>query len=195
VEHYARRLVEEKWQIKPVLREMLASRLFFSEWSYRAKIKSPATLVIGSLAAIGGRANMRFAHDQMRRMGQSLLEPPTVKGWDGEQAWINANTVIQRFNFGLTLSQVQSGSFVRKPQVQEWLEQHGLKTADAIVDHFTRLFLDGRVDKESRDKLVDYMNRNEKEEPAPFILSDKTFNTKVRGALHLMMAAPEFQLA
>jgi hypothetical protein len=39
------------------------------------------------------------------------------------------------------------------------------------------------------------MNRNDKEEPAVFALSDKMFNTKVRGALHLMMAMPEFELA
>ena len=29
-------------------------------------------------------------------MGQWLLRPPTVKGWDGEDAWLNAATFVAR---------------------------------------------------------------------------------------------------
>ena len=54
IAHYADRLLGNFWNIKTVLREMLASRMFFSEWSYRSKIKSPAELVIGSAIAMGG---------------------------------------------------------------------------------------------------------------------------------------------
>ena len=48
VDHYAGRLIEHKWEIKPVVVEMLTSRLFFSDYAYRSKIKSPCELVVGS---------------------------------------------------------------------------------------------------------------------------------------------------
>jgi hypothetical protein len=31
-------------------------------------------------------------------LGQDLLMPPNVKGWDGGRAWINANTLLDRYN-------------------------------------------------------------------------------------------------
>jgi uncharacterized protein (DUF1800 family) len=37
-------------------------------------------------------------------MGQNILMPPNVKGWDGGESWINANTVMLRFNFGEALA-------------------------------------------------------------------------------------------
>lgn len=195
VNHYAAELVAAKWEIKPVLRKMLASRLFFSEWAYRAKIKSPATLVIASLQAIGGVPNVQFVQQQMQRMGQALLLPPTVKGWDGEEAWINANTVMHRFNFGLTIASAQNNVFYERALTPASLKNQKLGTAEAIVDHYARVLMDGRLAAETRATLVDYMNRNEKNETAEFELNERTFNTKVRGLLHLMMATPEFQLA
>jgi hypothetical protein len=58
--------------------------------------------------------------------------------------------------------------------------------------------MDGRLPEDARAALVDYMLRDAKNQPVPrekFELSEATFNTKVRGLLHLMMATPEFQLA
>ena len=35
----------------------------------------------------------------MGMMGQELLRPPSVKGWDGGLVWLNSNTLISRFRF------------------------------------------------------------------------------------------------
>src|SRR5439155_14032152 len=104
IAHYADRLLGNFWNIKTVLREMLASRMFFSEWSYRSKIKSQAELVIGSAIAMGGKPNMQFLREQMAKMGQDILFPRNVKGWGGEASWINSNTVLVRFNFGMSIA-------------------------------------------------------------------------------------------
>ena len=34
----------------------------------------------------------------LQRMGQSPLNPPSVKGWDGGPTWINTATLLSRFN-------------------------------------------------------------------------------------------------
>jgi uncharacterized protein (DUF1800 family) len=37
-------------------------------------------------------------------MGQILLQPDTVKGWDGGREWINDTTLLQRMQLAAALS-------------------------------------------------------------------------------------------
>ena len=37
------------------------------------------------------------------RLGQDLFYPPNVKGWDGGEAWINANSLLLRYNMPASL--------------------------------------------------------------------------------------------
>ena len=48
------------------------------------------------MRTLGARADANACVDEMRQMGQWLLKPPTVKGWDGEAAWLNAATFVAR---------------------------------------------------------------------------------------------------
>jgi uncharacterized protein (DUF1800 family) len=195
IAHYAQRLLQEKWELKPVMQEILASRLFYSDWAYRSSIKSPAELTVGAVSAVGGKASTVFLRDQTTKMGQSLLMPPNVKGWDGEEAWINANTVLLRFNFGLSLALQRGEDFAQRADLDGWLRKHNLKTADDILDHYLRLLLDGNVTTAARSELLDFLNHGSSSAPRPFVLNPETMNSKVRGLQHLIMAMPEFQLA
>jgi hypothetical protein len=129
----------------------------------------------------------------MNRMGQSLLLPPNVKGWDGQEAWINANTVLVRFNYGMYLAQQRE--FAKRTDVETILKNLNLTTSDAIIDYYARVLLDGRLDHSARSEFLDYMARGEKGDVRIFRLNPNTVNTKVRGVIHLIMATPEFQLA
>jgi hypothetical protein len=195
IAHYARRLVAHEWEIKPVLREMLTSRMFFSDWAYRSKIKSPIELCVGAVLAVGGKVNTGFVRDSSAKMGQNLLYPPNVKGWDGEENWINASTLLLRFNFGLALATQRNNEFARRSDLEGWLSDHRIISSDQIIDHFARLLLDGNVSTETREELIKYMNTGEKNETRAFVFSPSSVNTKVRGLLHLMMSTPQYQLA
>jgi uncharacterized protein (DUF1800 family) len=197
IEHYAARIRELNWEIKPVLKEMLTSRLFYSEWAYRSKIKSPIELVVGAALAFGGRATVDFVRQQSTRLGQNLLYPPNVKGWDGEEAWINANTVLIRFNFGQRI--VQTGSdFVAKPDLEAELTHSGFTAPGEIIDFYAGMLLDGRLGAADRQSMIQFMEQGPKT-PAgqihPFALTHDTFNTKVRAVIHMIMSTPEYQLA
>ena len=37
-------------------------------------------------------------------MGQLLLDPPSVFGWDWETAWISSATLLARYNFARDLT-------------------------------------------------------------------------------------------
>jgi len=64
-----------------------------------------------------------------------------------------------------------------------------------VLDHFATLFLDGQLPAEAREKFLDYMNRDSKNERKPFKLTAESINSKVRGLMHMMMTMPEYQLA
>src|SRR5207253_747984 len=121
------RLLEHKWNIKTVLREILVSRSFFSECAYRSKIKSPIDIVIGAAIAFGGKPNTQFLRETASRMGQSLLYPPNVKGWDGEDKWINANTVLLRFNYGMEVATQRNQQFAIRSDLEGWLKEHDIQ--------------------------------------------------------------------
>jgi uncharacterized protein (DUF1800 family) len=194
VKHYAGRLLATDWDVKAVLTEILSSRLFFSDWAYRSKIKSPIELAVGAVTALGGKVNTKFLREQTAKMGQNILFPPNVKGWDGEQDWINANTVMLRFNFGESLATQRANEFARKSDMEKWLLEHNIRTSDDIVDHYATLLLDGNLLPAVRNALLNYMNHGTKNEPAPFVLEQDALNAKVRGLLHLLMSMPEYQL-
>jgi len=195
VNHYAARLVEHKWELKPAMREMLTSRMFFSDWAYRSKIKSPVDIVVGAALSLpGGKPSTQYLNDASARMGEKLLFPPNVKGWDGEETWINANTLLLRFNFGLELATQRRDEFARPTDFESWLKKHNIQSAEDVLDHYARVFLDGALPPDSRAKFLDYLNHGEKGVPKPFVLTQATVNTKVKGLLHLLMSTPEYQL-
>ncbi len=185
VEHYAQRLVDHRWEIKPVLKEILTSRLFFSDYAWRAKIKSPCELVIGSMLALASQRDTLAARDAMNNMGQTLLAPPSVKGWDGEDVWINANTVLQRYNFALDLVLKQEPA-----KLLSELEKKDVRTPERLVDEFASRLLDGKLSEAMRGKFVQYLNT-----PKALKLTTGSVEAQVRGMVHLMMCTPEYQLA
>jgi uncharacterized protein (DUF1800 family) len=97
-------LRDHDFDLKPMLQQMFLSEAFYSEDAMGAQIKSPAQFLV------------QLAHDLQldpppyRRMGaasaslgQQLFYPPSVKGWDGNRAWINADTILRRYNLPDTL--------------------------------------------------------------------------------------------
>jgi hypothetical protein len=195
VEYYAKRVVAHEFEVKPVLAEMLTSRLFFSDWAYRARIKSPVELAVGAGLAMGGKVSTDFLREACARLGQSLLYPPNVKGWPGGKDWINSNTVLLRFNFAMSMATHRQREFVRGDQLQPWLEEHNVKTADDVLDHFSLLLLDGGLPEDARSQLAEYLNHDAKGKVQPFKLSNETVSYRVRPVIHMMMTMPEFQLA
>ena len=87
------------YQFKPTLRALFTSADFFSNKHYRAQIKSPAQLIVGSTRLLSVSIDPKSLGIAMRGLGQDLLAPPNVKGWDGGETWINTTTLLMRYNF------------------------------------------------------------------------------------------------
>lgn len=92
-------LRENRYELKPVLREIFLSRAFYGAQARATQIKSPAQFLVQLCDDLGLE---QPPYDQLwkisRALGQDLFYPPNVKGWDGGLAWINANALLLRYN-------------------------------------------------------------------------------------------------
>ncbi len=85
------------YEIKPLLQALLTSTYFRDPAQYGAMIKSPVELLIGTLRVfqvpVGRGDGLTMAS---RRLGQDLMDPPNVKGWEGGTSWITTDTLLAR---------------------------------------------------------------------------------------------------
>lgn len=101
VECTATRLVELDWHIGALTQELLASKAFFAPEARRARIAGPVEWIARAVRRLGFNVPPRDLARQAAEMSQSLLRPPSVKGWDGGEVWINAGTWTARHNAAL----------------------------------------------------------------------------------------------
>ncbi len=87
------------YEIKPLLRQILKSEVFYSEKSKGSQVKSPLMLLVSTFRMFGMTPppadTVLAACDSL---GQALLMPPNVKGWEGGLNWITTATLLQRYN-------------------------------------------------------------------------------------------------
>ncbi len=184
-----------KYNMRKVVRAILTDPAFLSERAFHAKIKSPAELVIGSLKTLQIRKLDGDLPMTMARMGQDLLMPPNVKGWDGGTAWIATDTMMERFNFANRVTTTKFSEMSKFSSAQEIVDNQGLTSAGKLVDYFLDLLVDADVPASTRAKLVSYVSSDLSGKPVSNIPDEKTLDAKLRGLVHLIMTLPTYQLA
>ncbi|MEP6997788.1 MAG: DUF1800 domain-containing protein [Betaproteobacteria bacterium] len=96
----AQRFRDSRYDISTALREMLTSDAFYAPENRAALIKSPVELVVGTLRQFGMKPGEATPFAVAAAgMGQNLFAPPNVKGWPGQETWINASTLLARKRF------------------------------------------------------------------------------------------------
>lgn len=166
--------------MKPVLRRLFSSSLFFRPDVRYVLIKSPVELVLGTQRTLEATVNLRETVEVMGQLGQLLFEPPTVEGWKGGQAWINSASMLGRANFAFEMALGKRYGLIADPVVTadnlQWDEP-----GDA-VDYYLELLLSGDV-PHVRSAIEDYLNSG----AGPL-------GNRLRGALHLILSLPDYQL-
>jgi len=166
----------------------------------RKSVRWPADYVVGTLRLLGvkpkGRlgemivdgGNFRRLRDQLSEMGQILLAPPTVFGWDLEDSWLSSATMLSRFAFARDVTSSRgNGSTAFRP---EKLVSFALTDPGEIVDAVTtRLHVQDQFTADERQALIDYLG------PGPIDLFDYDYrNTKLNGLFALVLQSPAYQL-
>jgi uncharacterized protein (DUF1800 family) len=84
---------------RPFLRAMFSSEEFYSDKVVASQIKSPVQWLIGSIRLLERpMPPPAVCVEMVSNLGQDLLAPPNVKGWDGGLSWITTNTLLSRYN-------------------------------------------------------------------------------------------------
>ncbi len=169
---------------------ILRSRLFFSADAYRHRVKSPVDFLVGTVRALEGRAGAGRLAESLETLGQLLFAPPSVKGWDGGPAWLNAQTLLARQNLALALTSSTDERF----RGCDPAKLFDAKTDAEAVDFFLDLFLQGDVPAASRTQLLDYLKASKTAKTPGYWTADEAANHRIRTLAHLMLAIPEYQL-
>ena len=144
----------------------------------------------------------------LRQLGQDLLAPPNVKGWDGGVAWITTNNLLNRYNFASVLvlgrnamPAVMAATDRKEPanRMTERLNRFNNRAApvdagtlfppesrkdqDTFIAALGKRFLQSQMREKQATAIREYLE-NEGE------LDDEV----VLNSIRLVMSMPEFQL-
>ena len=173
---------------------ILRSNLFFSPAAYRAKIKSPVEFAVGIVRGLEGRVGALPLAESMADLGQVLFAPPSVKGWDGGPAWLNAQTLLFRNNLALALTATEDIRFGRRCDPAALLARAGKQADEEVVDFLLGVFVQGDVPAASRDRLLDYLAKSRATKYPTYWSADDVAGHRARAVAHLVLTLPEFQL-
>jgi uncharacterized protein (DUF1800 family) len=192
VDGLARVYLENDTRIDAMMDVLLRSRLFHGESAHRALVKSPVELVVGALRLLDANSNRHITFPSMAKMGQELFNPPSVKGWDGGNNWLNTVTMLERMNF---LNDILMRSPVkvagRDHILLQALKDRQLREPAAVVGFFADAILQGDVSADQRRVLERYYAQ----EVAALGDDDESWDFKLRRLAYLFMALPAYQLA
>lgn len=192
VDAVAESLRRNHFELRPVLREMFLSADFYSDRVRRAQIKSPVQFLVQSCRLLETTLPpSRATEGAMLAMGQVLMAPPNVKGWDGGKAWVSTSTLLFRYNFA---NYLLAGT-AQNPNAPAPLQRDPIdlakiipaelrgKPSELIATLSRRLYQAPSSEKEIAT-LRAYLRAQ----------SSPTSDATMFHLLHLMMSTPQFQL-
>jgi uncharacterized protein (DUF1800 family) len=138
----------------------------------------------------GSYASVR---DHLTNMGQILLEPPSVFGWDWELSWMSSSTLLARYAFARDLiASRDGGSSSFRP---EKLVDLGLSDAGDIVDAVAAVLgIEDQLAAADRTALINYLTDNGPPTTPVDLQDEETRERKLHGLFGLLLQSPAFQL-
>ncbi len=99
VSRYARLLRKNDWELLPFFEALFSDAQFYSPLVVGNRISSPIEFLVGIGRRLGENPPGWLIVTFSDQLGQSLMDPPNVKGWEGVDAWITTSSFMQRGNF------------------------------------------------------------------------------------------------
>jgi uncharacterized protein (DUF1800 family) len=131
IEPLAQHFVESGYSIGSLVDRILSSRLMLSSWSAGRKVRSPVEFAAELMRGLSATSNLERVSRLLKQLGQGLLYPPNVKGWEGGRSWINSSTLIGRANFVVDLLADGNTRFDGKP-LDAWCSSHGISNNEWV---------------------------------------------------------------
>ncbi|MEW6652444.1 MAG: DUF1800 domain-containing protein [Bacteroidota bacterium] len=160
---YVKQLAEvmrnSSFNLKPVLSAMLKSQYFHSVDIRGAKIKSPIEFLVSLLRFF----NIAYDNDLLnhirtksRELEQEILNPPDVRGWEGQRKWMNTTVYPTRNKFTDSLvSGIKINNKTYKIDVLTYARSYpSAENAVQFVEDVTKVLIQFPLSKTRKDFLL-----------------------------------------
>jgi len=208
IDGLARIFREHDYELSPVLKTIFLSEEFYSPRAIGTHVKSPAEFVAGAIRSLPiEHVDYQALVAALRNMGQDLLEPPNVKGWDGGRTWLSTNWLLERQNFAVGL--VTGGGWVGKLQAKvnpkrpslgkskldlvALVKSENLTTADQVVTFLSRTLLTTPLTSDERSELIAAVG--ELPPQAEWSARTSDINARLLRLVALIVSMPQYQLS
>jgi len=189
VEALAQEMLNQDFEIKPVLKVLLSSAHFYDDGFIGARVKSPLDFIIGFLReaeVIPTQALLEYIREALTpaQLGQELLNPPNVAGWPGlnppdagnspgHYAWLTTTTLPQRWNL---LANIILGSAGANYDPIEWV----LKVSDPsdpfrLAPDLAQILIPTPLDVTGIRKVEEPFGGNPNVPPPPDVLNGPAY--------------------
>jgi uncharacterized protein (DUF1800 family) len=178
------------FDISAVLEALFTSPQFYAPANRYARIKNPTEYSAGIIKTLEAPVPSQVAR-YIKNMGQDLLNPPSVKGWDDDEQWINTNTLGARVDFAGLMIGTMNRSIEFIPAIQaNYLDNSNPETPQSTVQNMWNNMLPGRsINNTVQTVLVDYVEGGANKTPP------KVITGKLPGLVNLVLGSPDYQLA
>jgi len=200
------------WNIAQLVRAILVNDVFYQTAAVppytsatKKSVKWPVDYVASTLRLLkmklkGSDQQINYSsftpiRDYLTDMGQVLLQPPSVFGWEWENGWVSSATLLARYSFVTDLTRARGrGTTSFRPEKLDAIKAlmgGGLTPADVLVDTVTDILgVKDQLTAAERTALITYVG-------GPIDLNDledHTRNVKLNGLFALVLESPAYQL-
>jgi uncharacterized protein (DUF1800 family) len=179
------------YDIRSMLRVLFNSNAFKD--SRFSRIKGPIETVIGTLRLVGDwstpKPGFEAIFEEMKHMGQEILNPPSVEGWHTGKEWIDGGTLVRRINF--IADYVGDVGYPGVQQMVQKLASEGSTiTPEGLVSGCLRLLGHYELTDENHEMLIGHARKS-----GVSSTSAPEFPKQVSEMLQMIVATKEYLYA
>src|SRR5918992_4773406 len=174
-------LEEEYFRSNYDIRSMLRV-LFNSDFFKNARfqrVKSPAEVVVGTMRLVrdftSPKLGLHPLANNIRYMGQDLMNPPTVEGWHTGKEWIDSGTLVERINF--VADRVGDTQLPGVRDIINRLSSEKAVSPEQLVDRCLDMIGGYELAEETRHQLIEHIQKGGELQPGTEDYSDRVGQT------------------
>lgn len=167
--------------------------------STKKSVRWPVDFVVGTLRRLGVKPDNKYFYvaggtydsigTHLENMGQSLLEPPSVFGWDLEAGWLSSATLLARFQFATDVASARWEGGKTRFLPEKFISLELTDPAQIVDAAIAAIDRTGQFTTDERQALIDYMG------PGPVDLLNYDYrNVKLHGLFALLLQSPAYQV-
>jgi uncharacterized protein (DUF1800 family) len=168
--------------MRAVVRYILRSPWFGEQERWFARYSWPVEFVVRAIKETGWSGfSVDTARTPLTNMGQTLLEPPDVNGWDLGRGWFSTGAMLARMNFAATLASNQRFNIARDATPFR-------ASAESVFAHLMGRFTPAPYDGDATSELQSYLRSG-----AVWSGSDAQIGARAPGLARLIVGSSEYQ--